>query len=401
MSKRLKLHEINLENDIRYRGPISYQGFQILGWLCLVASVALAMLNLASKADPDSFKDMEDIMSVLGTVSKLSLPFLLIANFSRILNNSEGYKKQLLRTGGTALAIFAGSFFLFSRYVIGVVKLFADEGAEIESMLAETIHNSTGTGFIAFNVFIDLFLCALFMFFLNARPKRVFTGKKVLFFRFFALLPIAYEVFSMVLKYRSAANEITLPVWSMPLLTVKPPMTFVMFMCLAFHIKIRERRFCKNGRTHEEYLAFLDTNRNSRHFSFYLMIIMVVTALLDVLALVLSSAITANATGADLSSDEEIVRIVRNMAALGFGQTIPQLLVVPLMPFYSYSRIPKSKTFGLLIPIIGIALMVFVGLEFGYQSLCAYISAVQSRAAETMSSPEAVDIVNMIMTTVP
>ena len=401
MPKRLKLHESSLENDIRYRGPISYQGFQVLGWLCLVVSVAVAMVNMAAKLDPAAVQRVEKFMPVLTTLSELSLPFLLIANFSRILNNSEGYKKQLFRTGGTALGIFAGSFFLFSRYVIGTIKLFVDEGTGIESMLAEAIHESTGTGFIAFNVFIDLFLCALFMFFLNARPKRVFTGKKVLFLRFFALLPIAYEVFSMVLKYKSAANEIILPVWAMPLLTVKPPMTFIMFMCLAFHIKFREHRFCKNGRTHEEYLAFLDTNRNSRHFSLYLMLIMVITAALDAAALIFSSAFAASTTGADLTSEEELVRIIKNMAALGFGQTLPQLVLVPLMPFYSYSRVPKSKTFGLLIPVIGIALMALVVLECGYQGIRGYLPILQARMVESASSPEAAEVVNAIMTSVP
>ena len=404
MAKRLKLHESNKENDIRYRGPISYQGFQVLGWLCLVSSVALAMLNLAAKADPYTAESLAGVISVLGSVSNLSLPFLLIANFSRILSNSEGYKKQLIRTGGTALAIFAGAFFLYSRYVIGIIKLFVPEDTEIGPMLSEALHDATGTGFVAFNVFIDLFLCALFMFFLNVRPKRVFTGKKVLFLRVFALLPVACEIFSMVMKYKSAANEITLPIWAIPLLTVKPPMTFVMFMCLAFHIKVREWRFCKHGRSHEEYLAFLDTNRNSRHFSIYLMIIMVVTALLDGLALVLFSAFNASTTGADLASEEEIVRIVENMFALGFGHTIPQLLLVPLMPFYSYSRIPKSKTFGMLIPVIGIALMFFIVLEFGYQALCAYIPVLIGKLQETMNSPEAVQVnqlLNTIMTTIP
>ena len=36
--KRVKLHEITPENDIRYRGPLSFFHFQILGWLCIVLS---------------------------------------------------------------------------------------------------------------------------------------------------------------------------------------------------------------------------------------------------------------------------------------------------------------------------------------------------------------------------
>ena len=39
--KKRKLHEISKEADIRYRGPISYQGFQALGWLCITAAAVL------------------------------------------------------------------------------------------------------------------------------------------------------------------------------------------------------------------------------------------------------------------------------------------------------------------------------------------------------------------------
>ena len=131
------------------------------------------------------------------------------------------------------------------------------------------------------------------------------------------------------------------------------------------------------------------------------MLIMVITAALDAAALIYSSAFTASTTGADLTSEEELVRIVKNMAALGFGQTLPQLVLVPLMPFYSYSRVPKSKTFGLLIPVIGIALMVLVVLECGYQGIRSYLPILQARMVESASSPEAVEVMDMIMTAVP
>ena len=263
MAKRLKLHEVSLENDIKFRGPISFQGFQVLGWLCIVASVAHVMVNLAQSIDPSTAEMTKGILPIIETFASLSLPFLLIANYSRILSNAEGYKKQLIRTGGTAVAIIVGSYFFYNRYIAGNVRIFMDEPGQAEAFLDSTIRSVAVNGFIAFNIFIDLFLCALFMFFLNVRPKKVFTGKKVLILRFLALVPVAYEVASLTLKYLAASHQLTLPLWSYPLLTVKPPMTFVLFMLLAFHIKVRERRFRKHGRSHEEYLAYLKTNRNS------------------------------------------------------------------------------------------------------------------------------------------
>ena len=87
MAKLFKLHEVSLEDDIRYRGPISFQGFQVLGWLCIVVSVARTLLELAGKANPLTAEMTENIVLILQTVSALSLPFLLIANYSRILSN--------------------------------------------------------------------------------------------------------------------------------------------------------------------------------------------------------------------------------------------------------------------------------------------------------------------------
>ncbi len=380
MAKRRKLHEVSLEDDIRYRGPISFQGFQVCGWLCIVMTVVLALLNMARNADPYTAEATEGILPIIRSISSLSLPFLLIANYSRILSNFEGYKKQLIRTGGTAAAIAAGSYFFYIRYIAGNLRLFLDEPGRTDEFLENWIREATGSGFFAFNIFIDLFLCALFMYFMNARPKRVFTGKKVLILRFFALVPVAYEFFSLSLKWMSSSGFIKLPVWVFPLLTVKPPMTFLMFMLLALHIKTRERRFCRHGRTHEEYQAYLRTNRNSLHFSFYLMVLLVITAILDFLALILMSAVSAQMAGWE-GAEEELVQFVQSTTALGFGQTVPQFLLLPLMVLYSYSRVPKSKTFGLMIPVIGIALIFLVVLEFGHLALGIYFSQLKASGA--------------------
>ena len=340
----------------------------------------------------------EQYMLIVETFAMLSLPFLLIANYSRILSNFEGYKMQLIRTGGTAAAIFGVSCFIYSRYILSNFIVLADDPVQAETILDDLIHTKAANGFIAYNIFIDLFLCALFMFFLNVRPKRVFTGKKVLFIRFFALVPIAYELASLALKYMAASHQITLPLWSFPLLTVKPPMTFVLFMLLAFHIKVRERRFCRHGRSHEEYLAYLKTNRNSLHFSIWLMFLLILTAVLDVIALILFSAITAVASGAEHNSDQ-MITFVESASALGFGNTIPQLFLVPLMLLYSYSRVPKNKTFGLLIPVIGIALMVLVVLEFGRLALGIYIPQLKETVADRLTDPEIQQLVTVVMST--
>ena len=369
MAKRRKLHEISIRDDIRYRGPISYQGFQAVGWLCLVLGVALAILKLGWKLDPYLKSQTEGLGSVLTGVSSFSLPFLLLANFSRILTNSEGYKSQLLRTGGIAVAIFLGANLFFDRYSAGAVKLFMSDPGKLQGNLNALAGEVLPNRFFQFNVFVDLFLCTLFMYFLNARPKRVFTGKKIVILRLFALLPVAYELASLVLKGMAALEMVTLPVWSFALMTVKPPMTFVLFMILALHIKGRERLFCRHGRTHEEYQAFLGTNRNSLHFSIVLMILLIVTAIVDFLLMIFISAAGIVSSGAASDNADVITKYLQIVSGMGFGESIPQLFVAPLMLLYSYSRMPKRKIISMFIPVAGIALMLLVVLEGGFQLL--------------------------------
>ena len=119
------------------------------------------------------------------------------------------------------------------------------------------------------------------MVFLNYKPRRVFTGRARILFRLLALLPIGYEVGCMLLKLRAARGLIQVPVWAYPLLTTKPPMTFVLFLALALFVKTRELRFRRHGKTHEEYHAFLKTRRNSLNFSVFLAIMLVIVSILD------------------------------------------------------------------------------------------------------------------------
>lgn len=368
--KRRKLHEISINEDIRYRGPLSYQHFQMLGWLCIVLSVVLAMLKLGGKLDEGLMKGTAGLQNVLKYVTSLSLPFLLIANFSKILNNAEGYKKQLIRNGAAALAIFAVSAGFFSRYVIGATGKLVTDPEDILPVMTELFRATNQSGFVAFNLFIDLFLCTLFMYFLNARPKRVLTGKKVLILRVLALLPLAWEVTSWIIKWKSAQGSITLPFWVFPLLTVKPPVTFAVFVLLAIHMKTRELRFRRHGRSHEEYLAFLQTKRNSMHFSIYLAVALVLAALVDFIILIILMGHQAGSIET-LTNDVETryMEFSRAAIAVGFGESLPLLFVAPVMLLYSYTRVPKNKMISTLIPAVGIVLIMLVILEGVYQGL--------------------------------
>ena len=279
--KRVKLHEVTAENDIRYRGPLSYFHFQILGWLCIVLSQVALFIRLAGRVNPDAAAKAMNMLEVLQNTAKLSLPFLLISVFAQLLNTEDGYIKQIAKNAAAMAGICALFYIAFYRYIVGGIAAFLDDPGGILPTAQTVISRIAPGGFVAFNIFVDLFLCALSMFFLNYTPRRVFTGRARILFRLMALIPIAYEVGCMVLKGRSARGLIEIPIWAYPLLTVKPVMTFVLFVALALFVKTRELRFRRHGRTHEEYRAFLKTRRNSWNFSVFLAIMLVVVSLID------------------------------------------------------------------------------------------------------------------------
>ncbi len=324
-----KSRKFDTENDIRYRGPLSYRSFKILGWICIALSQVVVLLTLEARLDPSMADALETPTTVLNLLSNMALPFLLIANFALILNASEGYEKQLLRFGGIALAVAAGSVVLFQRYILGSVAIFTGSRQDAMGFLEMAFCMASGSGYFSYNLFIDLFLCTLLLFFLNYRPKRLFTGKLLGVFRAFAVLPIAYEIASITLKILAVEGNVTLPFIVFPFLTVKPPMTFLVFIVMAFFIKNRERIFRKNGRTHEEYQAFLKTNRNSFQFSRFTAVILAIAGILDFVAMLVVLGILSNHVpeGAELTED----MIMSHLTALGLGESILLLLMAPDM----------------------------------------------------------------------
>ena len=271
--------------------------------------------------------------------------------------------------------------------------LYVTDPEEVAPFLALEFNSIEKKGFIAFNLFIDLFLCTLVMFFLNVRPKRFFTGKKRYFVRAMAILPVAYEACSIYLKGQAATGKILLPFWTFPLLTVKPPMTFMVFVVLVLYIKQREWRFRRHGKMHAEYRAFLKTNRNSLQFSIFLAVVLVVAAILDFVIMVFltaSAAVEAGSAEVFAGNQAEVVRMMTGAFAMGFGDAVSLLLVAPLVLLFSYTRIPKNKVFSAVIPVAAIVLMIIFLFEGAYQGF-SYLA----KEVPHMSMREIVDLITI------
>lgn len=350
--------------DMRYRGPLSYRALKVLGWLCIVATHVVVLMNLDVRLDPTMEEVFRVPSGILSLVSNMSVPLLLIANFALILNASEGYHRQLIRYFFCFIGLAAATIFLYERYVVGAAAVLLQDRQLAEGVLEGIFRTATPKGFVAYNLFADLFLCALLMFFMNYRPKHVFKGKSLVIFRLFSLLPILYEAASIILKILAVEKKITLPMIVFPFLTVKPPISFLVFVVLVLYIKNRERRFLKHDRSHEDYQEFLQTNRNSFHFSRFLAVILALAGFVDLLSVIIGAAVIIVR---DPSALQDVTALITRLNALGIGQSLILLILAPVMLLFSYTRTHKHRGLDTLIPIAGIILVVLVYVEGFYQ----------------------------------
>lgn len=366
--KRKKISDITFENDIRYRGPMSYRWLRIFAWVAIICAQSAIILTMGMKVDANIAKNYTGLTMFLSIFGTLSVPLFLMANFALIINAKNGYKRLIASYAFMALVIFLIFVLAYQRYILGIISVFAnkDDGVTAEEMFQELFQAFSPSGFFAFNIFIDLFLCTLLTFFINYTPSKVFVGKKLIIFRLFVLIPVLYEIASFVLKTLCVTLEgFVLPIYVSPFLTTKAPITFLVFVVLSIFVKNRELVFLKRGKTREEYGQFLKTNTNSLHFSIAASICMIIAALLDlILYFVIGVSLTVVGEG------EEIIRDGMTIASqIGFGKSIPLLLVIPFIMLFSYTRThkPSSSNVDVIIPLVGMIAFAICYIEGLYQ----------------------------------
>lgn len=363
-TEKIKLHDLTTKNDIKYRGPLSYREFKILGWLCIVLTQVIVMMNLGVKVNSAVGEHLSGLIPTIQSISEMALPLLLISNFAIILDNRDNYKKQLITNGLLMLSLFLLFALVFYHFTIGSLAALSDGSVNFLDLARTFFRAYSPNGFFCFNIYVDLFLCTLFMFFLNYRPSRFFQGKRIIIFRLFAILPVLYEIASILLKWYSTGGLITLPFIVFPLLTVKPPMTFLVFMVLAAFVKKRESRFIRQGGTHEQYQVFLQTNRNSLSFGIFAAVILLLAGLLD---LVLAIAIPISQSIAVEEMDAVLIAVLTRVLAVGVGGSVDLIFLAPFMLLFSYTRKRAVPIVDTLVPVLAIVLVLLVYLQGFYQ----------------------------------
>ena len=361
---KIRLHAVTLESDISYRGPLSSREFKILGWLCIVLAQVVVMMKLGGKINPVLGEKFSGMSGWIQTLAEMALPFLLISNFAVMLNNRKSYKNQIITNAAMMVSFFLLYFLFFYHFILGSFAALGDGSMNFMNVAQRFFHSVSSTGFFCFNIFVDLFLCSLFMFFINYIPSRFFQGRKIIIFRLMAILPIGYEVASMILKWKSAGGDIQLPFFVFPLLTVKPPMTFLVFMILTIFVKRRESRFIKQGGSYEDYDVFLQTNRNSFSFAVFAAIILFVAGLMDLILTVLIPVIQSFAKE---DHDLALAMALKQMLAIGMGGAIQLAFLSPIMLLFSYTRKRSNPRLDTLIPVVAVVFIILVYLQGFYQ----------------------------------
>lgn len=377
---KIRLHALTLEEDLKYRGPLSYREFKIFGWLCIVIAQIIILMRLGIKVNPQGLEGrLSGWMDFLSWISPLALPFLLMSNFAVMLDNRKSYKSLIMTNALMMLGMFLMFILLFYHFLIGSLEGLSDGNMNFKDFFTKMYYEGEGQKFFAFNIFVDLFLCSVFMFFVNYRPTRFFQGKKRIIFRLFAILPIAYELVSFALKWLSFDNTVRIPFILFPLLTVKPPMTFVVFVALTLFVKRREKKYIKMGGTYEGYQEFLQTNRNSFTFSLHATIIMFVAGAIDFILMiiipsvqiVLAQQAVAAVSGAEAATtydmDTAIIGLMSKMFTIGVGGASQLIVFAPIMLLFSYTRKRDNKIIDTLIPVAAIVLMLLVYLQGFFQ----------------------------------
>ena len=349
------------ENDIKYEGPLSYRYLRIFAWL-FMAFGQIVLLNSLS-ASMMHYDALGDVWTtILGILSSLSTPLFILASFGLVLNGRRNIRDFMLVYGLAYVGIGLGFIIFYLRYIKG---LFVELG--LSELPFTDYFDAFLSDKVQVNVFADLFAFALFHFFLNYTPRKIFKGKSVYAFRLFSLIPVIFVLGSYIIKILTATGQMNLPFYIFPFLTTKSPIIYLIFIVAAMWIKNRERWYLKLGATKNDYQEFLKTNRNSLSVSIHLSIIIALASLLDIVLLIIAMIYYfAN----NLPTDD-IGDVVIN--TFGVGQASIMLLAIPFIFLYSYKRKHKDGRIDLIIPILGIALLALVYVEGIYQFILEFV----------------------------
>lgn len=370
---RIKLKDRTLANDIKYRGPLSYRYLRIIGWLCLAITQLAVLLRIAvffNHGNPIQSLNWINVFAEI--VAGLPLPLFLIANFAVLVQKRENFRNMLIFYGGIALLMFLIGNLTIIHFGFGFADLLFPNTPFMQRALAwgKVLFN-LGSSAYMFNIFIDLFLCSLMMFFLNYNPKKYFKGKKIKIFRSLIAIPILYEVAAITIKFLVATGSMGIPFFCFFLLPSKPVVLFGAFIALIIILKVEEIRVKKRKEDPEFIKEHRKTNAHSLRFSLIIILVLFLAAVADlILSIILGVAI-------GIKTGVQSLDAIQNMLGkMGVGSGVALSLLIPIILLFSYTKKHKNTKLDPFIPLAGVALIIAIYVEGMYQILLRYLKNI-------------------------
>ena len=371
--ERIKLKDRTKENDIKYRGPLSYRYLRIIAWVCIAFGQLGVVFGLAMKISGDLQPALTTPQDVMGTIGSFALPLFLMANFAFILQKKNDFKKLLFFYAGVALLMYLAALVLVTHYFFRISYLMSAGTLDFWqfSCTMGKLFTDQGSTFYVFNIFIDLLLCSLMYYFLFYNPKKHFQGKKISLFRLMILIPLLYEIGGIILKYLISVGGLRITYFLFFALPAKPPFMVLAFFIIIFVMKLQKMSFLKRHQSEELYDDHFNTNANSLKVSITMSWSFLLCGILDFLTLLVFALIYAY----NRASDPEMYELLIMTGfyygtGLGFGSATILIFMAPLALLFSYSKTHKNPKIDKFIPIGGIALIALLYFEGFYEIAC-------------------------------
>lgn len=360
--KRRKLVECLPGDDIKFRGPLTYQTLRIIGWVFLALAQVSAILSIFVKIDSSLEQPLQIPQSIFSFFSNFPLSLFILANFAFIFQKKNNYKHMLIFYGGIALGLYTAAVLLTSHFFATPLMILSPElGFGNVSVVIGTLLAGVGGSAYSLNMFIDLFLCSLTFFFLHYSPKKLFQGKKIILFRLMVLIPVIYELGAIFIKYFTFLEELTISYFLFFLLPAKPPLMFVAFLIIALVMKLQDILYMRKFNSKQRLEKYRTTNADSLKISVTISWTFLVCAIID-FGIVLLFGIRYMYKFPEAGDNAILAGMIAALST-GFGNATSLVFAIPFAMLFSYSRKPKNEKINKYVPILGIGLIVLVYVE--------------------------------------
>lgn len=231
-------------------------------------------------------KQIKTIMAI----SKVAQVFLLTGLFARLESKESDMKKTVIWFGFISFIAYLLELIIF-RTLVSFFINFIVESADFSPLIVYYINTAIDTAsqsiisvYLSINIYIDMFLAALFYFFIHYIPKKGYYKNHIIQFRLYAILPVIYVIASMLLHgiTKNGYTEGSLPIFVGAALSFKAYGALILFVVMTLFVKYRENIYnFFHKKKNKDYSSYKDSNRAIFDFSVVIAVTITLISLID------------------------------------------------------------------------------------------------------------------------